>query len=134
VHRLDAPLAAGYSREVCRAGALRAEAGDGVHDFLADQRAAGVVAVAADPRDLPDVREIDAVPGTCGPEGAADDPAVTAVQFRVIGVAGPVPLDGVEDRALEFRLVALDEQEVRRAAASVFFRPGDVVRGVSFAR
>ena len=32
--------------------------------------------------------------------------------------------------ALEFRLVALDEQEVRRAAASVFFRPGDVVRGV----
>ena len=55
---------------------------------------------------------------------------MTAVQFRVIGVAGAVPLDGAEDRALEFRLAALDGQEVRRAATSVFFRPGDVVRGV----
>ena len=99
MHRLDAPLAAGQFREVRGAGLVLVQAGDGVHDFLADQRAAGVVAVAADPRDLPDVREIDAVPGTCGPEGAADDPAVTAVQFRVIGVAGAVPLDGVEDRA-----------------------------------
>ena len=125
MHRLDAPLAAGQFREVRRAGLVLVQAGDGVHDFLADQRAAGVVAVAADPRDLPGVREIDAVPGTCGPEGAADDPAVAAVQFRVIGVAGAVPLDGVEDRALEFRLVALDEQDVRRAAASVFFRPGE---------
>ena len=110
MHRFNAPLAAGEFRQVCCAGLVLAEAGDGVHDLLADQGAAGVVAVAADPRDLPDVREIDAVPGTCGPEGAADDPAVTAVQFRVIGVAGAVPLDGAEDRALKFRLVALDEQ------------------------
>ena len=43
---------------------------------------------------------------------------------------GGSPLDSVETALPGVRLVALDEQEVRRAAASVLFRPGDVVRGV----
>src|SRR6185437_14052316 len=106
-------LAAGEFREVSGIGLVAAEASDGVHDLLAGQRAVGVVAVAADSRDLPDVREVDVLRAG-DPDGAADDPSVALVQFAVIGVAGAVPLDGTEDRALEFRLVALDEQEVRR--------------------
>jgi hypothetical protein len=78
-----------------------------VHDLLADQCAAGVVAVTADPGGLPDVGEAD-VPRTGNPDRAADDPAVAAVQFRVIGVARAGRLDGIEDRALEFLLVAFD--------------------------
>ncbi len=62
VHRFDAPLAAGDPREVCRAGTVFVQAGDGVHDFLADQRAGDVVAVATDPRDAGGVREVQ-VPG-----------------------------------------------------------------------
>jgi hypothetical protein len=132
VHRFNAPLAAGEFREVGGAGAADAEAGDGVDDLLADERAAGVVAVAPDARDLPDVREVDPV-GIGDPDGAADDPAVALVQFRVIGVAGAVPLDGVEDRALELRLVALDDylesgsgclRCSRRGCFVCFFLPG----------
>jgi hypothetical protein len=76
VHRLDVPLATSKFRKVSGAGLVLAEAGDGMHDLLADMRAAGVVAVAADPRDLPDVRELDLL-------GASDsDRAITSVIFR----------------------------------------------------
>lgn len=87
MHRFGAPLAAGQFREVSGACAAGVEAGDGVDDLLADQGPAGVVAVAADPRDLPDVREIDAV-SAGDPEGPADDPAVAVIQFGVVRVAG----------------------------------------------
>jgi hypothetical protein len=79
-----------------------------VDDFLADQGAVEVVAVAADPRDALDVREVD-VPGVGDPQGAADDPAVAVVQFRVVRLARAVMLDGVEDSLLQRRLVALDD-------------------------
>jgi hypothetical protein len=89
VHGLDAPLAAGDPREVGGAGTVRIEAGDGVHDFLADQGAVEVVAIAADPRDPGDMREVQAA-GVGDPDGAADDPAVAVVQFRVwSGSRGP---------------------------------------------
>jgi hypothetical protein len=84
---VDAPLAADDPGEVLRAGAVRGQAGDGMDDFLAGQRAVGVVAVTTGPGDPADVREVGA--GAVGdPDGPADDPAVRAVQFRVIGVAG----------------------------------------------
>jgi hypothetical protein len=108
VHRFDAPLAAGDPGKAGGAGAVRVEAGDGVDDFLADQGAVEVVAVAADPRDALDVREVD-VPGVGDPQGAADDPAVAVVQFRVVRLARAVMLDGVEDSLLQRRLVALDD-------------------------
>ena len=70
--------------------------------------------------------------GAGDPEGAADDPAVAAVQLRVVRVAGPQSaLDRVEDGALESGLVALDEQEVVRVRGRRLLRPGDVVRGVA---
>ncbi len=56
VHRLDAPLAAGDAGQVRGPGALRVQAGDGVHDLLADRGAGEVVAVAADPCGLGGVR------------------------------------------------------------------------------
>ena len=119
---LDAPLAAGDLREAGGTGLLRAEAGDGMHDFLADQRAVGVVAVTADPSNPADVREVD-VPGAGDPDGAADDQAVAAVQFRVVRLTRALFLDGVEDCPLQGRLVALEEQEVVRFAVPVIFRP-----------
>jgi hypothetical protein len=105
-------LPAGEFCEVSGASPVPAEAGDGVRDFLADPGAVGGVTVAADPGDLPDVREVDVL---CvgDPDRAADDPAVALVEFAVVGVAGAAVLDGVEDGALEVFLVALDEQEVR---------------------
>jgi hypothetical protein len=70
-----------------------------VHDFLADQRAGDVVAVAADPRGAGGVREVQ-VPGIGDPDGAADDPAVPVVHFSVVRLARAVVLDGVVDGAL----------------------------------
>jgi hypothetical protein len=110
-------LPAGEFCEVSGASPVPAEAGDGVRDFLADPGAVSAVTVAADPGDLPDVREVDVL---CvgDPDRAADDPAVAlvefaVVEFAVVGVAGAAVLDGVEDGALEVFLVARDEQEVR---------------------
>jgi hypothetical protein len=81
--------------------------------FPADQRAVAVVAVAADPRGLAGVREIDAW-GIHHPQGAADHPAVALAQLREVGIAGPVLPDRGGEVALERRLVPLDGQEVRR--------------------
>ena len=67
-----------------------------MYDFLADQGAVEVVAVAADPRDPVSMREIGAV-GAGDPDGAADDPAVAVIQFRAVGLAGAVVLDRIED-------------------------------------
>jgi hypothetical protein len=78
------PLAAGDPGEAGGAGAARVEAGYGVDDFLADQGAVEVVAVAA------------------------DDPAVAVVRFRVVRLARAVMLDGAEGSLLQRRLVALD--------------------------
>jgi hypothetical protein len=108
VHRFDAPLAAGDAGEVGGAGPFPVQAGDGVHDFLADQGAVDVVAVAADPGDPGDVREVDAL-GAGDPEGAPGDPAVAVVQLGVVGLARAVLLDGAEDGFLERGLVALDD-------------------------
>jgi hypothetical protein len=94
VDRFDALLPASQFRQVRRGCLVLVEAGDGMNDLLADQRAAGVEAVAADPCDLPDVREVDVLRAG-DPEGAADDPAVALVQFRVIGVAGAAQGSGV---------------------------------------
>jgi hypothetical protein len=58
VHGLDSPLAAGDHGEVRRAGLVRVQAGHGVDDLLADEGAGDVVAVAADPRDPGDLREV----------------------------------------------------------------------------
>jgi hypothetical protein len=58
VDGLDAPLAAGDGGEVRRTGLVRVQAGHGVDNFLADQGASDVVAVAADPRDPGDLREV----------------------------------------------------------------------------
>lgn len=55
------------------------------------------------------------------PQGAADDPAVAGVQFL---------LDGAEDSAPQFRLVALDGHEVRGAPAAFFLLPVMYSRGV----
>jgi hypothetical protein len=60
VHGLDAPLAAGDPGQVSGAGLAGVQAGDGVDDFLGDQGAGGVLAVAADPHDLGGVREVSA--------------------------------------------------------------------------
>jgi hypothetical protein len=110
VDRVDAPLAAGDPREACGAGAVLGQAGDGVHDFLAGQGAVGVVVVPADPGYLAGVRKAGAL-GIGDPDGAADDPPVAAIQLRVVGVAGKVPLDGVEDGPLQSRLVFLDNKK-----------------------
>ena len=107
VHRFDPPLAAGDAGQVRGPGAVCVQAGDGVHDLLGDQRAGEVVAVAADPRDLGGVREVDLV-GVGGPDGALDDPAVAVVQLDVVRLARSVMLDGVVDGALQAGLVALD--------------------------
>lgn len=129
MHGLDAPLAAGELREVGGIGPVRAETGDGMHDFLADLGAVGVVAVAADPDDLPDVRELDVL-RVGDPDRAADDPAVALVEFGVVGVAGAVFLDRVEDGPLEVFPVSFDEQEIVRFPAAVFFLSRDVLRGL----
>ncbi len=130
MRRFDAPLAAGDLREVRGPGAVFFQAGDGVHDFLADQGAVEVVAVAADPCHLGRVREVQ-VPGAGDPDGAADDPAVAVVQFRVVRVAGAAVLDGVEDGTLQRRLVSLEEQEVIGAAVPVVLAARDVLRGLA---
>jgi hypothetical protein len=88
--------------------------------FLADQRAVGVVAVAADPGDPADVREVDA-PRVGAPEGAADDPAVGTVQLRVVRLERALFLDGVEGGPLEGWLVPFHEQEVVRFPVAVLF-------------
>ena len=62
-------------------------------------------------------------PGAGDLDGAADDPAVAAVQFRVVRLTRAWFLDGVEDCPLQGRLVALEEQEVVRFAVPVIFRP-----------
>jgi hypothetical protein len=86
VQRLDAPLAPCDPREAGGVGLPGVEAGDGVDDFPVDQPAVGVVAVAADPGDPADVRE--AGPRGIGdPDGAADCPAVGAVQPGVVRVS-----------------------------------------------
>jgi hypothetical protein len=110
VDRFDAPLAAGDLREAGGAGLSLVEAGDGVDDFLADQLPVAVVAVAADPGDAAEVREVDAA-GVGDPDGAADGAAVAQVQvqFGVIGFPGAAGLDGVEEGFLQFRVAALDE-------------------------
>ena len=108
MHGLDAPLAAGDPGEAGGAGLAGVEACDGVDDFLAGQLAVGVVSVAADPGDARGAGEVQ-VPGVGDPDGAADDPAVAAVQFRVVGLAGAFLLEGVEDGPLEGGLVALDD-------------------------
>ena len=93
-----------------------------------DELAVGVVAVTLDPGDPCDVREVH-IPGVGNPDGAADSPAVGAIQFRVVRLAGALPLDGVEDGPLQRRLVSL-EQGVVRFPAAVFFPPGDVLRSL----
>ena len=124
---LDSPLAAGDGGEVRCAGPVLAQAGDGVDDFLADEGAGDVVAVAADPRDAGDLREVQ-VAGVGDPQGPLDDAAVAVVDLDVVRGFPARGLDQVEDGALDARLVALDEQEIVRFPAAVFFRPGDVFR------
>jgi hypothetical protein len=104
--------------------ALPVEAGDGVDDFLAGQLAVAVVAVAADPGDPGGAGKVEAC-GFCYPDGTADDPAVGAVQLGVVRFPRPFLLEGTEDRALEGRLVSLDEQEVVRLPLA-----GDVLGGL----
>jgi hypothetical protein len=100
-------LAAGDAREVLGAGLLRAEAGDGVHDFLAEELAVAVVAVAADPGDAYDLREVDSG-GVGDPDRAADDAAVGPVRLRAVGgTARAAGLDGVEGGPLKGRLFPL---------------------------
>ena len=81
VDGLDSPLAAGDGGEVRCAGPVLAQAGDGVDDFLADEGAGDVVAVAADPRDAGDLREVQ-VAGVGDPQGPLDDAAVAVVESR----------------------------------------------------
>jgi hypothetical protein len=100
-----------------------------VDDFLADEGAGDVVAVAADPRDAGDLREVQ-VPGVGDPQGPLDDAAVAVVDLDVVRGSPARVLDKVEDGALDAGLVALDEQEVVRVPAAVFFWPGDVFRGL----
>ena len=87
VHRFDAQLAAGNAGQAGGAGPGFAEAGDGVHDFLVDQGAVDVVAVAADPGDPGGVRDVQAC-GIGDPDGAADDPAVAVSHLMVNGGDG----------------------------------------------
>src|SRR6266704_2104323 len=129
VHGLDAPLAAGDGGEVRCAGLVRVEAGDGVDDFLADEGAGDVEAVAADPRDPGDLREVQ-VAGTGDPQGPLDDAAVAVVELDVVGGFRARGLDQVEDGALHAGLAALDEQEAVRVPAAVFSPPGNVFRGL----
>ena len=108
MHRFNAPLAAGDGGEVRRAGLVRVQAGDGVDDFLADGGAGDVVAVAADPRDPGDLREVQ-VPGIGDPQGPLDDAAVAVVELDVVRGFPARGLDQVEDGTLDARLVALDD-------------------------
>jgi hypothetical protein len=98
--RVDTPLAAGDLCLVCGAGAVVAQAGDGVHDLLGEQGAGGVVAVAADPDGPGDVREIHAG-GVGDPRGSPDDPAVAVIDLNVVRLARAAGLDGVVDGALQ---------------------------------
>jgi hypothetical protein len=108
VHRFNTPLAAGDLREVRGPGAVFFQAGDGVHDFLADQGAVRVVAVAADAGGLGGVREVQAA-GAGDPDGGLDDAAVAVVQLDVVRGVLARGLDQVEDGALYAGLVALDD-------------------------
>jgi hypothetical protein len=107
VHRFDARLAAGDAGQVRGLGALPVQAGDAVHDLLADQGAGDVVTVAAYPR-LGGVRKADAI-SAGEPDGPLDDAAVTVVQFNVVGLVRACGLDRVVGCALQSGLVALDE-------------------------
>src|ERR1022692_2581193 len=105
VDGLDAPLAAGDGGEVRCAGLVRVQAGHGVDDLLADEGAAEVVAVAADPRDPGDLREVQ-VSGVGDPQGPLDDAAVAVVELDVVRGFPARGLDKVEDGALHAGLVA----------------------------
>jgi hypothetical protein len=109
VDGLDSPLAAGDGGEVCRAGLVRVQAGDGVDDLLADEGAAEVVAVAADPSDTGDLREVENA-GVGDPQGPLDDAAVAVVELDVVRVFLARGPDQVEDGALDAGLVALDRK------------------------
>jgi hypothetical protein len=98
-----------------------------VDDFLADQGAGDVAAVTADPHDPGDLREVQ-VPRASDPQGPLDDAAVAVVELDVIRGFLARVLDLAEDGLLEAWLVALDEQEVVRVPAAVFFRPGPIWR------
>ena len=100
VDRFDTPLAAGDLGQVCGAGAVFGQAGDGVHDLLGQQGAGGVVAVAADPDSPGDVREVDA-DSIGDPQGSSDDPAVAVVDLEVVRLARAAGLDGVVGGALQ---------------------------------
>ena len=99
-------------------------------DLLADQGAGDVVAVAADPRDLGCVREVQ-VTGFGDPDGPLDDAAVAVVELHVAGGVLARGLDLVEDGLLQAGLVALDEQEVVRAAVPAVRAARDVLRGLA---
>ena len=103
---LDSPLAAGDGGEVRCAGLVRVQAGDGVDDFLAEQVAGDVVAVAADPRDAGDLREVQ-VAGVGDPQGPLDDAAVAVAGLDVVRGFVARGLDQVEDGALDAGLAAL---------------------------
>jgi hypothetical protein len=107
VDGLDAPLAAGDGGEVRRTGLVRVQAGHGVDDLLADEGAAEVVAVAADPCDPGDLREVQ-VAGAGDPQGPLDDAAVAVAGLDVVGGFPARGLDQVEDCALHAGLAALE--------------------------
>jgi hypothetical protein len=127
---MDAPLAAGDGGEVGCAGLADVQAGDGVDDFLTDEGAGDVVAVAADPRDAGDLREVQAA-GVSDPQGPLDDVAVAIVDIDVVRGFPACGLNQVEDGPLDARLVAPDEQKIVRFSAAVFSAAGDVLRGLS---
>jgi hypothetical protein len=81
-----------------------------VHDLLGQQGAGGVVAVAADPDDPGDVREVRAG-GVGDPQGPSDDPAVAVVDLDVVRLARAAGLDGVADGALQAALVPLTNRK-----------------------
>jgi hypothetical protein len=78
-----------------------------VDDFLADEGAGDVVAVAADPRDPGGLREVQAA-GAGDPQGPLNDTAVAVVEFDVVRGFPARGLDQVEDGALDAGLVAID--------------------------
>ena len=108
MHGLDAPLPAGDGGEVGCAGLAGVQAGHGVDDLLADEGAAEAVAVAADPRDPGDLREVQ-VAGIGDPQGPLDDAAVAVVEFHVVRGFPARGLDQVEDGPLHAGLAALDD-------------------------
>jgi hypothetical protein len=111
------PVPVGEGRQLGGGGLGGVEAGDRVDDFLVEELAVAVKAIAADAGDLGGVREAQAGRGAGDPGRAAHDAAVAVVEFPVAGLAGAAGLDRVEDGALERRLVALDGQEVVRVPA-----------------